>query len=450
MTILKNNMHSSSKTQQVIATSSAEAELYALSSTVADAIHLKQLITEIENNIGVATFDLDKHQPNIVLSCDSSSATSLVQKMGINKRTKHIQLRFLWIQDLHQSGHLLLRRVSTENNPADAFTKPLAVAPLQRHLSAVGIQTDVANEAGEYNNIFFVVDNIKKKKNNKQRQAALCQQLRPQQALQVVQLTSAATTDLQQQLSGQQLSILQLSGGTADNKQQVDQQQAADSRVQLQQEQLTTSDGQLIFHNELFMIQHQADSLEAHQDPPTSATTTRRESQRSSLEIIAEALNRQQQQRRGRRHLSPQPILTPLSTSSVGEMHQSQRSNNDNYDRGEETGKEEEERQLPRQRRQHNDIKKEEGSKDNKKEDNKTETTTTKKEEGRKEGREDEEGGKEGEGRRRKRRRGSTKTTTTIITTTTMDNHDHHDNDLLSLLVHLLSCVHLSSSAAIV
>ena len=53
VTILKNNMHSSSKTQQVIATSSAEAELYAaISSTVADAIHLKQLITEIENNIG--------------------------------------------------------------------------------------------------------------------------------------------------------------------------------------------------------------------------------------------------------------------------------------------------------------------------------------------------------------------------------------------------------------
>ena len=55
VTILKNNMHSNSKTQQVIATSSAEAELYAISSTVADAIHLKQLITEIENNIGVAS-----------------------------------------------------------------------------------------------------------------------------------------------------------------------------------------------------------------------------------------------------------------------------------------------------------------------------------------------------------------------------------------------------------
>ena len=314
---------------------------------------------------------------------------------GSTKDTKHIQLRFLWIQDLHQAGQLVLRRVSTENNPADAFTKTLPAAHLQRHLPAVGLQTDVANEAGEYNNIFLVVDNIKKQK---QLQAALCQQLRPQQAPQVVQLNRqlqpATTTGHRQQRSGQQLSILQLSGGTSpttlDNWQQIDQHQSAGSSLQQQQEQQTTCDGQLFGNNELFMIQHQADSSEQPQDPPTSATT-RSESQRSSLEIIAEALNRQQQ-RRGRRHLSPQPILTPLSTSSVGEMHQSQRSNDDNNDRRDSTTrttKEEEERQQPRQRRrQQQDIKKEEGSKDNKKEDIKRETTTTttkKKEETKKE-----------------------------------------------------------------
>ena len=131
------------------------------------------------------------------------------------------------------------------------------------------------------------------------------------------------TTGHQQQRSGQQLSILQLSAGasptTLDNWQQIDQHQQ------------TTSGGQLFVNNELFMIQHQADSSEQPRDPPTSATT-RRESQRSSLEIIAEALNRQQS-RRGRRHLSPQPILTPLSTSSVGEMHQCQRSNDNNNDK---------------------------------------------------------------------------------------------------------------------
>ena len=222
--------------------------------------------------------------------------------MGINKRTKHIQLRFLWIQDLHQAAQLVLRRVSTENNPADTLTKTLPAAHLQWHLPAVGLQTDVINEAVEYNNIFLVVDNIKKQK---QLQAALGQQLRPQQAPQVVQLCRqlrpTTPTDHLQQLSGQQLSILQLSGGpsptTLNKWQQVDQHQSAGSSgQQQQQEQQTTCDRQLFCHNELFMIQHQADSSEQPQDPPTSATT-RREHQRSSLEVIGEAFSRQQEEK---------------------------------------------------------------------------------------------------------------------------------------------------------
>ena len=90
---------------------------------------------------------------------------------------------------------------------------------------------------GEYNNIFLVVDNTKKQKQHK---AALCQQLRPQQARQVVQLgrqlQPATTTGHQQQRSGQHLSILQLSGGTSpttlDNWQQIDQHQSAGSSLQ--------------------------------------------------------------------------------------------------------------------------------------------------------------------------------------------------------------------------
>ena len=254
------------------------------------------------------------------------------------------------------------------------------------------------------------------------------------------QLQPATTTGHQQQRSGQQLSILQLSGGTSpttlDNWQQIDQHQSAGSSLQQQkQEQQTTCDGQLFGNNELFMIQHQADSSEQPRDPPTSATT-RRESQRSSLEVIAEALNRQK--RRGRRHLSPQPILTPLSTSSVGEMHQSQRSNNDNNDNSDRrdsttrTTKEEEERQPLRQRRRlPQDVKKEEGSEDNKKEDIKRETTTTtkKKEETKKEEttkkeerKVKEEEGRGEEDRQRRRRRPSSQqqrwTTATTMTAT--------------------------------
>ena len=65
---------------------------------------------------------------------------------------------------MHQAGQLVLRHGSTENNPADAFTKALPAAHLQRRLPAVGLQTDVANEAGEYNNILLDVDNVRKQR----------------------------------------------------------------------------------------------------------------------------------------------------------------------------------------------------------------------------------------------------------------------------------------------
>ena len=59
-------------------------------------------------HIGIKTFDIpDKHPvtnkpvPAITVLTDSTSATSLVQKMGLNRRSKHIELKFLWLQD-HQ------------------------------------------------------------------------------------------------------------------------------------------------------------------------------------------------------------------------------------------------------------------------------------------------------------------------------------------------------------
>ena len=72
----------SSKTQGSIAQSSAEAELYAMASGVADAIFIKQLLEEIQEHIGIKTFNIpDKHPvtnkpvPAITVLTDSTSAT---------------------------------------------------------------------------------------------------------------------------------------------------------------------------------------------------------------------------------------------------------------------------------------------------------------------------------------------------------------------------------------
>ena len=62
ISIFNTSLSFSSKTQGSIAQSSAEAELYAMASGVADAIFIKQLLEEIQDHIGIKTFSIpDKH-----------------------------------------------------------------------------------------------------------------------------------------------------------------------------------------------------------------------------------------------------------------------------------------------------------------------------------------------------------------------------------------------------
>ena len=145
ISILNTPLSFSSKTQGSIAQSSAEAE--AMASGVTDAIFIRQLLEEIQEHIGIKTFLIsDKHPvsekplPSITVLTDSTSATSLVKKMGLNRRSKHIELKFLWLQDHHKNGVIKIKRVSSQENPADIFTKTVSASTLAKHLSACGLQ----------------------------------------------------------------------------------------------------------------------------------------------------------------------------------------------------------------------------------------------------------------------------------------------------------------------
>ena len=118
-----------------------------MASGVADAIFIKQLLEEIQEHIGIQTFSIpDKHPvtgkplPAITVLTDSTSATSLVQKMGLNRRSKHIELKFLWLQDHRKNGVIKVKRVSSQENPADIFTKNVSASTLAKHLPSCGLQ----------------------------------------------------------------------------------------------------------------------------------------------------------------------------------------------------------------------------------------------------------------------------------------------------------------------
>ena len=153
ISIVNTPLSFSSKTQGSIAQSSAEAEHYAMASGVADAIFIRQLLEEIQEHIGIKTFLIsDKHPvsgkslPSITVLTDSTSATSLVQKMGLNRRSKHIELKYLWLQDHHKNGVIKVKRVSSQEIQQTSLPKMCLHLPWQNIFLLVGFKNFVLGE----------------------------------------------------------------------------------------------------------------------------------------------------------------------------------------------------------------------------------------------------------------------------------------------------------------
>eukprot|EP00971_Amphidinium_carterae_P021051 415347-Amphidinium_carterae.1 len=127
----------SSKTEQTIAQSSAEAELYAIGTTVNDVIYVRSFMHELN------FITDDKLKPHIYT--DSSSAKCLTQQLGLTKRTKHIDIRYLHVQQLQGEGELKIHKVSTENNPSTLMTKYLETAKIKKHSETIGLHPYLGN-----------------------------------------------------------------------------------------------------------------------------------------------------------------------------------------------------------------------------------------------------------------------------------------------------------------
>ena len=101
-----------SSTQAVIALSSGEAEYYSLVKTASQSIGIKNMLSDMNINM-----DIDVHT-------DSSTAKSIALIKGAGK-VRHIETNQLWIQDTVKEKVICMKQISTEENPADLFTKHL-------------------------------------------------------------------------------------------------------------------------------------------------------------------------------------------------------------------------------------------------------------------------------------------------------------------------------------
>eukprot|EP00971_Amphidinium_carterae_P312724 6215440-Amphidinium_carterae.1 len=78
---------------------------------------------------------------------DSSAGKAVASRLGLNRKTKHVQLKYLYMQDIIQRGEMTISKVQTTHNPLDVLTKHLPSATISSHLERLCLQTDSLTSA---------------------------------------------------------------------------------------------------------------------------------------------------------------------------------------------------------------------------------------------------------------------------------------------------------------
>ena len=104
-----------SRLQNCTSMSTTEAEYIAASEACKEAIWLARLVGDLGISVEVPT-----------LHCDSQSAIMLAKNPVFHAKTKHIAVKYHFIQDVLEDKLMELVKVHTDDNPADLLTKGLA------------------------------------------------------------------------------------------------------------------------------------------------------------------------------------------------------------------------------------------------------------------------------------------------------------------------------------
>ena len=118
-----------SSAQQVMALSSGKAELYGMLKGATQTKGLISMMADFGEKV-VAT-----------VCSDASAAIGIAHRLGLGK-TRHIEVQYLWIQHEVKEGKLTVKKVGTNNNPADLLTKAMNGEKVMKHMAEMAFDID--------------------------------------------------------------------------------------------------------------------------------------------------------------------------------------------------------------------------------------------------------------------------------------------------------------------
>ena len=128
----------SSRKQTVVATSTCEAEYIALCEAYKEAAWLRQVVADV--------LELDS-DPTIMMGCDNAGTISFAQNESINRRNKHVDVKYHYVRDAIKRGVVSLTHCPTTSVPADILTKALGQILFQKFVEILGLAVATSSKS---------------------------------------------------------------------------------------------------------------------------------------------------------------------------------------------------------------------------------------------------------------------------------------------------------------
>ena len=114
----KNIISFATRNEEVVALSTAEAELMAATIATREMVWIRIMLKEI---------GFEQQQATILFE-DNTACIKMSRNPEYHQRTKHIDIKYFYCREKYLSGELKLVHCSTKDMQADILTKPLAAA----------------------------------------------------------------------------------------------------------------------------------------------------------------------------------------------------------------------------------------------------------------------------------------------------------------------------------
>nr|GEV11733.1 hypothetical protein [Tanacetum cinerariifolium] len=122
---------SESAEQSTIAMSSTEAEYIVATEASMQAVWMRKFIDGLRNVMPSNKIPME-------MICDNAPTIAVANDPRIMKGAKHYQRKYHYIREVIQDSEIVLKKVHTDDNLADPFTKPMQYSKHFEHAMAIG------------------------------------------------------------------------------------------------------------------------------------------------------------------------------------------------------------------------------------------------------------------------------------------------------------------------